>query len=352
MSVLGCGTPVNKGGRPTLIAHRGASGYRPEHTAGAYGLALQMGADAVEPDVVPTRDGVLVVRHENELSTTTDVADHAEFTDRRTAKDIDGSLVEGWFTEDFTWQELMTLRTRERLPGLRPKNARFDGLWPLMRLADVIRMVHNEAGVVQAQLVVELKHPTCFREAGLPLEELLEQEFDRAQVDASPDWVTVESFEKSALSAVAQRGLRSRRVYLTESTGAAFDLVVRDGSRAVSYQDELSTRGIEQLGRMTATEADGTPRTLLDGLSVAKSTLLDDPMRGRRLVEQAHRVGLSVWCFTLRPENWFLAERHRDGPDAAHGRWGDEFSEVIATGVDGVFADHPDLVRSMSLGNV
>ena len=332
-----------------VIAHRGASGHRPEHTGEAYRLALRMGADAVEPDVVPSRDGVLVVRHENELSTTTDVADHAELAGRRTTKHIDGVLVEGWFTEDLTWQELTTLRARERIPALRPENTRFDGRWPLLRLADVLRLVQDEASSAPAHVVVELKHPTFFREAGLPLEELLEHELDVAGVDASPDWLTVESFEKSALSAVAGRGLRSRRVYLAEPPGTAFDLVTRDGSAAVAYADELSASGIRRLGGLSVPGPDGQPQPHLHGVSVAKPMLLDDPTSGRRLVEQAHNAGLTVWSFTLRPENWFLADRHRDGPDAALGRWRDEFAEMIATGVDGVFADHPDLVRTLYL---
>lgn len=331
-----------------VIAHRGASGHRPEHTIGAYRLALQLGADAVEPDVVPSQDGVLVVRHENELSTTTDVAERPEFLDRRTTKCIDGVLVEGWFIEDFTWQELMTVRARERIPALRPNNTRFDDRWPLMRLADVIRMVHDEAVANPARVVVEFKHATYFRDTGLPIEELLEQELDVVGVQATYDSLTIESFEKSALSAVARRGLSSRRVYLTEATGAAFDLVARDGSDAVPYADELTVPGIQGLSRLFADGPDGLPQSLLDGVSVAKSTLLDVPGSGQRLVQRAHDAGLALWCFTLRPENRFLADRHRDGPDAAHGHWLNEFSEVIATGVDGVFADHPDLVHALT----
>lgn len=328
---------------PVVIAHRGAAGYRPEHTVGAYRLALGLGADAVEPDVVPSRDGVLVVRHENELSTTTDVAVHPELAHRRTTKEVDGRRVDGWFTEDLTWAELSTLRARERIPHVRPANAAFDGRWSLLRLADVLRTVGDEAP--GTRVVVELKHPTFFRAAGLPLEELLADELDMAGVAASPEWLTVESFERSVLSAVAAQGLASRRVYLVEAAGAAFDLVARDGARAVPYAEELAAPGLEELAALVVPAARAGER-LLHGVSVAKPLLLDDHVAGSALVDRAHRVGLDVWCFTLRPENTFLTPRHRTARDTAYGRWAEEFNEVLGTGVDGVFADHPDLVRA------
>lgn len=323
-----------------VIAHRGAAGYRPEHTASAYRLALRLGADAVEPDVVPSRDGVLVVRHENELSLTTDVAARPDLAHLRTAKEVNGRLVEGWFTEDLTWAELGTLRARERIPGVRPDNAVFEGEWPLLRLADVIRMVREEAP--HTQVVTELKHPTFFREEGLPLEELLEQELDVAGVTASPEWLTVESFERSVLSAVADRGVPSRRVYLARAEGAAFDLVAKDGARAARYVEEVSPRGLEKLAGLGVAVGDASA-PLLHGIGVAKPLLLEDLPSGHSLVHHAHRVGLDVWCFTLRPENPFLMPRHRTAPGTGYGRWRDEFAEVLATGVDGVFADHPDL---------
>ena len=135
--------------QPLVIGHRGASGYRPEHSRSAYDLALAMGVDAVEPDVVVSKDGVLVVRHENEISGTTDVADRPEFAARRTTKKVDGSALTGWFTEDFTWEELATLRCRERLPQIRPSSASFDDQQPLLRLRDVLDLV-RAAGLEQA----------------------------------------------------------------------------------------------------------------------------------------------------------------------------------------------------------
>ena len=129
--------------RPLVIGHRGAPGYRPEHSRSSYDLALAMGVDAVEPDIVVSKDGVLVVRHENEISGTTDVADRPEFADRRTTKTVDGAELTGWFTEDFTWDELATLRCRERLPQLRPASASFDDEQPVLRLRDVLDLVRD-----------------------------------------------------------------------------------------------------------------------------------------------------------------------------------------------------------------
>ncbi|HXR44580.1 MAG TPA: glycerophosphodiester phosphodiesterase family protein, partial [Pseudolysinimonas sp.] len=143
-----------------VIGHRGASGYRPEHSRSAYELAIALGADAVEPDIVATRDGELVLRHENDISGTTDVARHPEFAARRTTKTVDGASITGWFTEDFTWDELSTLRVVERLPALRPHSASFDGLQPMLRLRDLLTILDDATRAVD--LVAEIKHPSYF----------------------------------------------------------------------------------------------------------------------------------------------------------------------------------------------
>jgi glycerophosphoryl diester phosphodiesterase len=336
-------TVLDAGSQPVVIAHRGASGHRPEHSAAAYRLALALGADAVEPDVVPTRDGVLVVRHENEISGTTDVQERREFASRRRSKVIDGRRVDGWFTEDFTWEELRTLRVRERLPALRPASARHDGREPPLRLADVVLLARSP-GARGAQVVCELKHPTYFAGQGLPLAELLERELSVAGSRPDPTWLTVECFEKSALGAVAERGIDSRRVYLAESTGAAPDLAAGPGPTAPTYTEELSPAGLATLaGQRVLTSLGEEP--LLHGISVHKSRLLDAPQDGARLVDDAHGHGLSVWCWTFRPENRFLAGPYRVGPENAWGRWDEEYRALAAVGVDGVFVDHPDLAR-------
>ena len=330
---------------PRVIAHRGASGYRPEHTAEAYRLAVELGADAVEPDVVATSDGVLVVRHENEISETTDVARRPEFAGRRTTKEVDGQEQTGWFTEDFTWEELSTLRARERLPELRPASAAFDGELRLLRLADVLILLEAAAVYRPVRVVVEVKHPTYFRSIGLPLDELLDRELQLAGRAPSPAWLTVESFEKSFLAQVARRRIASQRVYLAEAWGAAFDLVARDGAGALSYADELTPAGLEQLAALrswSGHEASSSER-LVDAVSVNKSLIIDEPGAGSALVRSAHEVGLDVFCWTLRPENRFLSAPFRRAGPAPYGRWEEEFAAIMSSGVDAVFADHPDL---------
>ena len=327
-------------GSPLVIGHRGACGYRPEHTRQAYELALQLGADCVEPDIVATRDGVLVLRHENEISQTTDVASRPEFADRRTTKEVDGQPLSGWFTEDFTWAELSTLRALERLGPFRHASASFDGQYPIMRLSHLLDLVDEAADSADRALgiVAELKHASYFEQLGLPLDELLADELDRAGWGAEPSRLVVESFEKTVLGKLRGRGIRGKRVYLIEDGGAPFDAVARDGASARSYADEIGDTGLYALGMATGDDA-------IEGISVDKSLLLSgDGTADADLVDRAHAVGLAVFTWTLRPENRFLASRFRGaGDEAQFGRWQDEYRAIMGTGVDGVFADHPDL---------
>ncbi|MEK6343608.1 MAG: glycerophosphodiester phosphodiesterase family protein, partial [Curtobacterium sp.] len=201
-----------------VIAHRGASGHRPEHSRSAYELAIAMGCDAIEPDLVPSRDGVLVLRHENEISGTTDVADHREFADRRTTKTVDGQTLSGWFTEDFTWAELQTLRTRERLPALRPASASHDGEDPILRLEDLLAILDDAPRPVG--LVAEVKHATYFEQAGFPMGALLDEVLGVAGW-RQDERLTVESFEKGVLRDLRPRRTGGRLVYLQEARGSA-----------------------------------------------------------------------------------------------------------------------------------
>jgi glycerophosphoryl diester phosphodiesterase len=182
---------------PLVIAHRGACGYRPEHSRAAYELAIEQGADMLEPDVVVTKDGVLVIRHENEISGTTDVADHPEFADRRTVKIIDNEPLDGWFTEDFTWDELATLRCRERLSDMRLESRAFDGQFELLRLTDLLRLVDAASRAVS--LCIELKHATYFDDEGLALDELLARDLTECGWKLDDSRLVIESFEKSIL---------------------------------------------------------------------------------------------------------------------------------------------------------
>lgn len=172
--------PTNSGERIRVFGHRGASGYRPEHTQAAYELAARLGADHIEPDLVSTKDGVLVARHENEIGGTTDVEQHPEFADRRTTKVIDGEQVTGWFTEDFTLAELKTLRAEERIPGIRQQNTIYNGRFGIPtfdEVVDLARRLSRELGR-EIGIVPETKHPGYFRSIDLPLEPGLVETLD------------------------------------------------------------------------------------------------------------------------------------------------------------------------------
>jgi glycerophosphoryl diester phosphodiesterase len=304
-----------------VIGHRGAPGYRPEHTRSSYELAIAMGVDAVEPDVVFSRDGVLVVRHENEISTTTDVAEHPEFSDRRTVKVIDGERLEGWFTEDFTWDELATLRCRERLPALRPDSAAYDDVEPPLRLTDLLALVAEAPREVT--VVVEIKHAAYFAGLGFDVAAAVAEQ----SKTAAP--LIFESFEPTVLDRLRERGVPGARVFLLDDAGSPADLVARDGAAAPTYARMATPAGFDELaGRM-------------DGISVAKGMVLDERST---VVADAHQRGLRVFTWTCRPENTFLAARfRRAGDPAAFGDYRAEWAVLKESGVDGVFADHPDL---------
>ena len=343
--------------QPIVIGHRGASGHRPEHTRSAFNLAFALGADAVEPDLVATRDGVLVIRHENEISGTTDVATRAEFAARRAEKLVDGKPISGWFTEDFTWAELSTLRTRERLPALRQSNTTFDDQQPILRLRDLFDLVDAAAEQTDRTLgiVAEIKHATYFSGLGLPLPELFAAEVSAAGWNT--DRLTVESFEPSVLAQVRAHGVRGKRIFLLEDEGHPVDQLAEFGAGALSYADHLTADGLASLaagrslggsgssmGSSTATSDIG-----VDGISVPKSLILEtdaagDVIGASALVDDAHAAGLEIYCWTLRPENKFLAKTFRSGTRKADfGHWQSEFRVILGSGIDGVFADHPDL---------
>lgn len=323
---------------PLLIAHRGASGHRPEHTASAYRLAVELGAEAVEPDVVVSRDGVLVVRHENELSGTTDVLDRPEFSDRRVTRVVDGRPASGCFAEDFAWAELATLRSRERLPHLRPGSASFDGVEGLLRLRDVLAIVDGESDAVRrpCSVVVELKHAAHLARAGFDVAALLLAELAAAGWGNRPERLVIESFELGVLDRLRELGVAARLVFLVAEAGVAPDELDRPGSRdSAWYRSDV---GLAWLAERVW------------GLSVPTAVLLAE--RGAepttRLVPRAHARGLRVLTWTLRPENAFLSPSRRSSSrEAEWGDWRAEFSEILRSGVDGVFADHPELVAEV-----
>ena len=332
--------------RPLVIGHRGASGLRPEHTESAYRLACRQGVDAVEPDVVVTRDGVLVVRHENEISGTTDIAEHPEFADRRTTKTVDGIELSGWFTEDFDWAELATLRCRERLPEVRPENRAFDGREPILRLSEVLAVVDEESAALGREIgvVLEVKHAQFFSERGHRFEELLPPVLDGSGWAARPQRLVVECFELGILERLRADGLAADFIFLLEHAGAGADEVAREaagGPAAASYAWYRSDAGLEALAGRVA------------GISVDTCDLVSaDPegaVRASDLVDRAHARGLAVFTWTLRPENRFLEAPFRSGdprdPESARawGDWRAAFGALVRTGVDGIFVDHPEL---------
>lgn len=186
---------------PIIIAHRGASGERPEHTLAAYERAIEQGADYIEPDLVMTKDGVLIARHDNDLSQTTNIADLPQFANRKTTKTIDGIAMTGWFSEDFTWDEIKTLRAKERLPQLRPKNSQYDGLYAIPRLEDILALITAKSAENGRTIGIypEIKHPSYFAALGLPMEEKLVTILDAAGAGGDKLPVYIQSFEITAL---------------------------------------------------------------------------------------------------------------------------------------------------------
>lgn len=312
---------------PLIIAHRGASGERPEHTLMAYELAIEQGADFIEPDLVPTKDGFLVVRHESNIAETTDIAQHPEFAGRRTTKTIDGARETGWFTEDFTLAELKTLRAIERLPKLRPANTAFNGQSEIPTLEEVIALA-KEAGTRTGRTIgiyPETKHPSYFASIGLPLEPRLLAALKAAGWDRADAPVFIQSFEVNNLKAL--RGQTPvRLIQLVKSlTGPA------DGAVA-TYKDMVTPEGLKAIAGYAY------------GIGPELSMILDAEMRPTTLVADAHAAGLKVHPWTFRAENAFLHAAYRDGTDPiAHGRLLEEIAFFIGMGVDGFFTDFPQI---------
>lgn len=317
--------------RPIVIAHRGASGERPEHTLAAYRLAIAQGADFIEPDLVMTRDGVLVCRHENEISTTTDVSERAEFAARRTAKSIDGVEALGWWVEDFTLAELKTLRCKERLPQLRPANAAFDGQEQIPTFAEVLALA-GEAGV---GIYPELKHPTFLRGQGLDPAPAFIAAVREAGGQRVADQLIVQCFETGALRQLAEMSsIRWTCVQLLAASGGPWD------RRDLSYADMLSENGLRVIAEYAR------------GIGPEKTLIVPRDSSGRsleptNLVTAAHAAGLVVHPWTFRAENYFLPAELRRGDPAApdylrqHGDLAAELHGFYAAGVDGVFSDFP-----------
>ncbi|EST39626.1 hypothetical protein N566_00915 [Streptomycetaceae bacterium MP113-05] len=321
---------------PAVVAHRGASGYRPEHTLGSYQLALDLGADVIEQDVVATRDGHLVCRHENDISGTTDVAEHSEFAGRRTTKSVDGAEVTGWFTEDFTLDELKTLRAVERLPGRRQHNTLYDGRWEVPAFEEVLRWA-GEEGRRRRQPVwlhIETKHPSHFRSLGLGLEERLARQLRRHGRHGRDAPNFVQSFEPSSIERMHRLVDCPGVVLLWTADSRPWDFEQAGDPRTVA--DLITPEGLEWISgfaRGIGPVADLVIPPEADGSLGAPTSLVRD----------AHDQGLVLHPYTMRNENAFLPTEFRRGDDPnAYGDAFGAFRAYFATGVDGIFTDNPD----------
>ncbi len=320
--------------KPLVIGHRGCSGERPEHTALAYERAIEQGADFIEPDLVPTKDGHLVSRHENEIGGTTDVAARPEFAARKATKTIDGQSITGWFTEDFTLAELKTLKARERLPQLRPESAKFDGQAGILTFDEVVAIA--KAGSKRTGRTIgvypELKHPTYFASIGLPTEDRLVALLKKNDLNSATAPVFVQCFEVGPLKRLRAK-TPAKLVFLVDGEGGPADLP------NVKYADLITAQGLKDV----AVYADGLGPTWSlvvpsDGKSLLPAT---------DLVKNAHAAGLQVHPWTVRTENYFLPATLRKGDAkdpaflALHGDVTPVFKALYAAGVDGVFSDFP-----------
>jgi glycerophosphoryl diester phosphodiesterase len=314
-----------------IIAHRGASGQRPEHTLAAYERAIDAGADFIEPDLVVTKDLVLVARHENELSDTTDVADRTEFAERRRAKEIDGRLVNGWFAEDFTLAELRTLRAKERVPGIRPANARFDGLYQVPTLAEIIALVRAkqaESGRTIG-LYPELKHPTFLLSQGIDSVDLLVTALRKEGLDRADGPIFIQCFEVAPLQRLAKL-TDARLVQLVSTEGGPAD------EPGVTYADMLTPAGLAAIAKYA------------DAIGPDLRQIVDQAGKSTGLVAAAHEAGLVVHGWTLRKENAFLPAPVRLGSEpTATGNYAAAWGLFAATGVDGLFTDDPALAAAL-----
>ncbi|MFD1369770.1 glycerophosphodiester phosphodiesterase [Actinoplanes sichuanensis] len=323
------------GGRtkPLVVGHRGASGYRPEHTLASYELAARLGADYLEPDLVITKDGVLVCRHEPEIGGTTDVAARPEFASRKRTVVLDGVSVTGWWTQDFTLAELKTLRAVERIPAIRQQNTVYDGYFEVptfQEMLDLRKRLSKELGR-DLGVFPETKHPTFFRSIGLELEKPLVRTLRRNGLDKRGAKVFIQSFEAANLRDLADdHRVEVPLVFLSSAAGSPFN-------DPRPYADYLTAAGLKELSEF------------IDGIGPEKGQIIPRKADGTlgtptSLVADAHAADIKVIPYTFRAENSFLPAELRVGTDTtAYGRSIDEQVTFLRTGIDGLFTDNPDI---------
>lgn len=334
--------------RVRVIGHRGAPAHFPEHTRAAYARAIDDGADFIEPDLVMSRDGVMVARHENAIGGTTDVAARHEFAGRRTTKVVDGSTVEGWFTEDFTIAELKTLRARERLPGTR--STAHDGRFPILTLVEIIELAAQASARTGRAIgiIPEIKHGTYFRKLGLGMEDALLDAFATHPYTRTAP-LEIQSFEIGNLRHLhdrlggARRHGRHPNIHLLQLIGEPedqpWDIVEAGGT--LTYATMMTPSGLAAV----AGYADAIGPAL--GAVIAR-TEQDDLAAPTALVRDAHAAGLAVEPYTFRPENRFLARRFREGDDPDHRHPAGLQAQIrvfIDAGIDAFFTDDPAIGR-------
>jgi len=323
--------------KPIVIAHRGASGYLPEHTLAAYGVAMLQGADFIEPDLVMTRDGELIARHDNRLDLTTDVAARPEFASHKRTKDVDGMRMTGWFSEDFTLAEIKQLRCIERIPHIRPANRRFDGQFEVPTLHEILEVVRDHEQRLGRRIGIypETKHPTHFARLGLAMEPALVALLNGYGYTRKDDPVYLQSFEPTSL-----KNLRALTplalIQLLDESGAPFDL----RASGETYDAMATAAGLAHI----ATYADGIGPNKERIIARDAHNRLE--LRPTTLVRDAHTAGLKVHAYTFRAENYFLPTELRRGDDpAVCGDLESEIQAYLAAGIDGLFVDHTPYAR-------
>ena len=314
---------------PIIIAHRGASGYRPEHTLASYELAIDLGADYIEPDLVITKDGILIARHENEISETTDIANHPEFAHLKTTKIIDDEIKTGWFTEDLTIAEIKTLTAQERIPQLRPQNTAYNGIFTIPTFQEIIDLAKHKSQAIGRHIGIypETKHPSYFQVIGLPLEATLLLNLQEINLP-----IFIQSFEVSNLKELSRK-TDLPLVQLINDIGKPYDFVIENDPR--TYADLLTQRGLREIAEYA--QAIGVHKNLLIPRDNYGKLLLPTS-----LIIDAHAANLQVHAWTFRNEDFFLPLDLQGNPQK-------EYEIFFNLGIDGVFSDYPDIALTVKL---
>jgi glycerophosphoryl diester phosphodiesterase len=328
---------TKKTAKPIIFGHRGAAGYRPEHTLASYELGARMGADYIEPDLVVTKDDVLVCRHEPNITDTTDVADHPEFADRKTTKTVDGVVQTGWFTTDFTYAELKTLKAKERLPAVRQRNTLYDRRYHVPTFQQVIDLskrmskeLHRQVGIVP-----ETKHPTFFTTQGHDINKLLVKALNKNHLNTAASKVVIQSFEIGNLKAL-NKAVKVPLLQLIDSSGGPADQTGK-----VTYDQMSTAQGLKDISAYA--DWVGPSKDRIVPLNPDKSSGTPTSF-----IRDAHAAGLLVGPFTFRNENQFLPAEDRVGDPAdpnfpnLYGNAFKEYAQFFGLGVDGLFSDNPD----------